>query len=163
MEIIIREANINDSNEILNLIKELAEFENEINEVELDLPHIEKYGFGKYPIFKCFVAQYKDLIVGLALFYPRFSTWKGPTFHLEDLIVTKSMKGKGIGTKLLYAFVNYANKIRVKRVEWEVLNWNTKAMDFYKKNGAKVFTDWKIVKMSSESMVKFLTKNKTSS
>ena len=108
MEIIIREANINDSNEILNLIKELAEFENEINEVELDLSDIEKYGFGKHPIFKCFVAQYKDLIVGLALFYPRFSTWKGPTFHLEDLIVTKSMKGKGIGTKLLYAFVSYA-------------------------------------------------------
>jgi len=161
MEIIIRAANIKDSKEILNLIKELAEFENELDKVELNLSDIEDYGFGKDPIFKCFVAQHFDSIVGLALFYPRYSTWKGPTFHLEDLIVTKTMKGKGIGTKLLYAFVNYANKLGVKRVEWEVLDWNKKAIDFYNKNGAEIFDDWKIVKMNFRSMINFLAKNKS--
>ena len=71
------------------------------------------------------------------------------------------MKGKGIGTKLLYAFVNYAKNEGVKRVEWEVLDWNKKAIDFYNKNGAVIFNDWKIVKMSSKSMINFLAKNKS--
>jgi len=161
MDVIIRLAKIKDSKEILKLIKELAEFENELEKVELNLSDIENHGFGKDPIFKCFVAEHLNSILGLALFYPRYSTWKGPTFHLEDLIVTKTMKGKGIGTKLLYAFVNYANKLGVKRVEWEVLDWNKKAIDFYNKNGAKIFDDWKIVKMSSKSMINFLAKNKS--
>ena len=118
MDVVIRLANIKDSGEILKLIKELAEFENELEKVELNLGDIENHGFGKAPIFKCFVAEYLNSVVGIALFYPRYSTWKGPTFHLEDLIVTNTMKGKGIGTKLLYAFVNYANNLGVKRVEW---------------------------------------------
>ena len=158
MDVVIRLANIKDSKEILKLIKELAEFENELEKVELNLTDIKNHGFGKAPIFKCFVAEYLNSVVGIALFYPRYSTWKGPTYHLEDLIVTKTMKGKGIGTKLLYAFVNYANNLGVKRVEWEVLDWNKKAIDFYNKNGAKIFNDWKIVKMDSKSMINFLTK-----
>ncbi len=161
MDVVIRLADIKDSEEILKLIKELAEFENELEKVELNLMDIKNDGFGKNPIFKCFVAEYMDSIVGIALFYPRYSTWKGPTFHLEDLIVTKTMKGKGIGTKLLYAFVNYAKNEGVKRVEWEVLDWNKKAIDFYNKNGAIIFNDWKIVKMSSKSMINFLAKNKS--
>tara|TARA_B100001559_G_scaffold158379_1_gene132766 strand:- start:1437 stop:1922 length:486 start_codon:yes stop_codon:yes gene_type:complete len=161
MDVVIRLADIKDSEEILKLIKELAEFENELEKVELNLMDIKNDGFGKNPIFICFVAEYLDSIVGIALFYPRYSTWKGPTFHLEDLIVTKTMKGKGIGTKLLYAFVNYAKNEGVKRVEWEVLDWNKKAIDFYNKNGAVIFNDWKIVKMSSKSMINFLAKNKS--
>lgn len=160
MDVVIRLADIKDSEEILKLIKELAEFENELEKVELNLMDIKKDGFGKNPIFKCFVAEFMGSIVGIALFYPRYSTWKGPTFHLEDLIVTKTMKGKGIGTKLLYAFVNYAKNEGVKRVEWEVLDWNKKAIDFYNKNGAVIFNDWKIVKMSSKSMINFLANNK---
>jgi len=161
MNVEIRLAEIKDSEEILNLIKELAEFENELEKVELNLSDIKKHGFGKNSVFKCFVAEYMNSIVGIALFYPRYSTWKGPTFHLEDLIVTKTMKGKGIGTKLLYAFVNYAKNAGVKRVEWEVLDWNKKAIDFYNKNGAVIFNDWKIVKMSDKSMINFLAKNKS--
>ena len=161
MDVVIRLAEIKDSEEILNLIKELAEFENELEKVELNLSDIKKHGFGKNSVFKCFVAEYMNSIVGIALFYPRYSTWKGPTFHLEDLIVTKTMKGKGIGTKLLYAFVNYAKNLGVKRVEWEVLDWNKKAIDFYNKNGAVIFNDWKIVKMSDKSMINFLAKNKS--
>ena len=161
MDVVIRLAEIKDSEEILNLIKELAEFENELEKVELNLSDIKKHGFGKNSVFKCFVAEYINSIVGIALFYPRYSTWKGPTFHLEDLIVTKTMKGKGIGTKLLHAFVNYAKNAGVKRVEWEVLDWNKKAIDFYNKNGAVIFNDWKIVKMSDKSMINFLAKNKS--
>ena len=104
MEIIIRAANIKDSKEILNLIKELAEFENELDKLELNLADIEDHGFGKDPIFKCFVAQHFDSIVGLALFYPRYSTWKGPTFHLEDLIVTKTEKGTTLNTVMSNSF-----------------------------------------------------------
>ena len=161
MYVVIRLAEIKDSEQILNLIKELADFENELEKVELNLSDIKKDGFGKNSVFKCFVAEYMNSIVGIALFYPRYSTWKGPTFHLEDLIVTKTMKGKGIGTKLLNAFVNYAKNAGVKRVEWEVLDWNKKAIDFYNKNGAVIFNDWKIVKMSSKSMINFLAKNKS--
>ena len=161
MYVVIRLAEIKDSEQILNLIKELAEFENELEKVELNLSDIKKHGFGKNSVFKCFVAEYMNSIVGIALFYPRYSTWKGPTFHLEDLIVTKTMKGKGIGTKLLNAFVNYAKNAGVKRVEWEVLDWNKKAIDFYNKNGALIFNDWKIVKMSEKSMINFLDKNKS--
>tara|TARA_B100001559_G_C16120910_1_gene448431 strand:- start:78 stop:563 length:486 start_codon:yes stop_codon:yes gene_type:complete len=161
MYVVIRLAEIKDSEQILNLIKELADFENELEKVELNLSDIKKHGFGKNSVFKCFVAEYMNSIVGIALFYPRYSTWKGPTFHLEDLIVTKTMKGKGIGTKLLNAFVNYAKNAGVKRVEWEVLDWNKKAIDFYNKNGALIFNDWKIVKMSEKSMINFLDKNKS--
>ena len=161
MNVVIRLAEIKDSEQILNLIKELADFENELEKVELNLSDIKKDGFGKNSVFKCFVAEYMNSIVGIALFYPRYSTWKGPTFHLEDLIITKTMKGKGIGTKLLNAFVNYAKNAGVKRVEWEVLDWNKKAIDFYNKNGALIFNDWKIVKMSEKSMINFLDKNKS--
>ena len=161
MYVVIRLAEIKDSEQILNLIKELADFENELEKVELNLSDIKKHGFGKNSVFKCFVAEYMNSIVGIALFYPRYSTWKGPTFHLEDLIVTKTMKGKGIGTKLLNAFVNYAKNAGVKRVEWEVLDWNKKAIDFYNKNGAIIFNDSKIVKMSDKNMINFLAKNKS--
>ena len=147
MKLKIRKAEKKDANSILDLIKELAEFEREPNEVILTKEIIERDGFGENNLFKCFVAEYNYKVVGMALFYPRYSTWKGPTLHLEDLIVTESMKGKGIGTKLYNSFIDYAILKGVKRVEWVVLDWNKSAIEFYKKTGAKVLKDWRTVQL----------------
>ena len=92
MEIEIREARINDSSDILALIKELAKFERDPDAVIVSKIDIEKHGFGQNPLFKCYVALVDQKIVGMALFYARYSTWKGPTLHLEDLIVTEKMR-----------------------------------------------------------------------
>jgi len=94
----------------------------------------------------------------MALFYPRYSTWKGPTFHLEDLIVTESMKGKGIGTQLYIAFLKYANKAGVERIEWAVLDWNLPAINFYQKSGADVLDYWKTVQMDKQSIENYISK-----
>ena len=97
-------------------------------------------------------------VVGMALFYPRYSTWKGPTFHLEDLIVTESMKGKGIGTQLYIAFLKYANEAGVERIEWAVLDWNLPAINFYQKSGADVLDYWKTVQMDKQSIENYISK-----
>ena len=147
MKVIIRKAKKKDSESILKLIKELAFFEGEADEVILTKESIERDGFGKKKLFNCFVAEFDSEVVGIALFYARYSTWKGPTLHLEDLIVTESMKGCGIGTKLYDAFISFATSKGVKRVEWVVLDWNESAIKFYKKSGAKILKDWKTVQL----------------
>tara|TARA_B100000925_G_scaffold95375_1_gene69452 strand:- start:156 stop:635 length:480 start_codon:yes stop_codon:yes gene_type:complete len=152
MKTIIRKGKKTDASEILSLIKELAVFERAPNAVIINRESIEKFGFGKNPLFKCFVAQQGKKIVGVALFYQRYSTWKGPTLHLEDLIVTEKMKGKGIGSNLYKAFLKYADELGVERVEWTVLDWNLAAIDFYQKSGAKVLSDWRTVQMDKKTI-----------
>ena len=152
MKTIIRKGKKTDASEILSLIKELAVFERAPNAVIINRESIEKFGFGRNPLFKCFVAQQVEKIVGVALFYQRYSTWKGPTLHLEDLIVTEKMKGKGIGSKLYKAFLKYAHELGVERVEWTVLDWNLAAIDFYQKSGAKVLSDWRTVQMDKKTI-----------
>ena len=152
MKTFIRKGKKTDASEILSLIKELAVFERAPNAVIINRESIEKFGFGRNPLFKCFVAQQREKIVGVALFYQRYSTWKGPTLHLEDLIVTEKMKGKGIGSKLYKAFLKYAHELGVERVEWTVLDWNLAAIDFYQKSGAKVLSDWRTVQMDKKTI-----------
>ena len=152
MKTIIRKGKKTDASEILSLIKELAVFERAPNAVIINRESIEKFGFGRNPLFKCFVSQQGEKIVGVALFYQRYSTWKGPTLHLEDLIVTEKMKGKGIGSKLYKAFLKYAHELGVERVEWTVLDWNLAAIDFYQKSGAKVLSDWRTVQMDKKTI-----------
>ena len=152
MKTIIRKGKKTDASEILSLIKELAVFERAPNAVIINQESIEKFGFGRNPLFKCFVAQQREKIVGVALFYQRYSTWKGPTLHLEDLIVTEKMKGKGIGSKLYKAFLKYAHELGVERVEWTVLDWNLAAIDFYQKSGAKVLSEWRTVQMDKKTI-----------
>ena len=143
MNVNIRRAVKSDVASILFLIRELAIFENEPKAVIVTQAQIEKDGFGARPLFECFVAEVADQVVGMALYYPRYSTWKGPTFHLEDLIVTERMKGKGIGTLLYQAFLKHAHQEGVERVEWAVLDWNLPAIEFYKKSGAFLLDDWR--------------------
>ena len=159
MNPLIRKAEKKDSLAILNLIKELALFEKEPESVKLKLSDIENDGFGTKPLFECIVAEINKRIIGMAIYYPRYSTWNGPTIHLEDLIVSEQYKGKGIGTQLYSNFIKMALNSGVKRVEWNVLDWNSPAINFYKKSGAKVLDDWRSVQMHRSEMKKYL-KNK---
>lgn len=154
----IRKANASDMPSVLNLIQELAVFEKEPNAVQLTVSELVRDGFGDKPLFVCFVAEVKGQIVGMALGYPRYSTWKGPTLHLEDLIVTESFKGKGIGLGLFSEFISFGHSQGVNRIEWAVLDWNTSAIDFYKQQGATVFEDWRIAQMNQEMIQQFISK-----
>ena len=156
MNALIRKAEKKDSLAILNLIKELALFEKEPESVKLKLSDIENDGFGTKPLFECIVAEINNRIIGMAIYYPRYSTWNGPTIHLEDLIVSEQYKGKGIGTQLYSNFIKMAFNSGVKRVEWNVLDWNSPAINFYKKSGAKVLDDWRSVQMHRSEMKKYL-------
>jgi len=156
MGVIIRKAEKKDSKSILRLIQELALFEKEPESVLLQENDIEKHGFSSSPLFHCLVAELEGVIVGMALYYPRYSTWKGPTFHLEDLIVSEHFKGKGFGTQLYTAFIKQAYEAGVERIEWNVLDWNTPAVRFYEKSGATVLSDWITVQMHRPAMKNFL-------
>ena len=155
MNVLVRDAVQNDMKQVLMLIKELAKFEKEPNAVILNEEQLVRDGFSDNPKFKCFVAESNNEIIGMALGYPRYSTWKGVTMHLEDLIVTKSRRGNGIGSLLFSKFINYAHSLRVKRIEWAVLDWNVNAIEFYEKNGAKILSDWRVAQMDEDSIKKF--------
>ena len=145
-----------DMPQVLKLIKELALFEKSPDQAILTVEDLVRDGFGKTKLFECFVAEIKNEIVGIALFYPRYSTWCGKTFHLEDLIVSKKWKSKGIGTSLYNKFLSYSLKKNVNRVEWVVLDWNKSAIDFYNKSGARTLDDWRVVQMTKEDIKKHL-------
>ena len=155
MSVLIRDAVQNDMKQVLMLIKELAKFEKEPNAVILNEEQLVRDGFSRNPKFKCFVAESNNEIIGMALGYPRYSTWKGVTMHLEDLIVTKSRRGNGVGSLLFSKFINYAHSLKVKRIEWAVLDWNVNAIEFYEKNGAKILSDWRVAQMDEDSIKKF--------
>lgn len=159
MNIKIRKAVKNDSMAILNLIQQLADFENEPDEVEVTVADIEKDGFGNQPLFQAFVAEVDNEVVGMALYYYRYSTWKGKTIHLEDLIVSDDMRKKGIGRKLYKAILQQAYIEKVRRVEWVVLDWNTPARDFYLNSGAKILEGWETVQMDEKGIINFVEKN----
>lgn len=152
----IREAIKGDMPYVLKLIKELAHFERESNAVIVTVDDLVKDGFGEIPLFKCFIAEMENEIVGMSLFYPRYSTWKGPTIHLEDLIVTESKRGNKIGKSLYKRVLEYGYNKGVERIEWAVLDWNEPAINFYESTGAKVLRDWDTAQIDRESMKKYL-------
>jgi GNAT superfamily N-acetyltransferase len=152
---IIRKGEKKDMARVLELIKELAEFEKEPEAVEITVADLERDGFSENPLFHTFVAEIDEMIEGIALYYNRYSTWKGKTIHLEDLIVTANMRGKGIGQALYSRIMQQAKEDNVKRVEWAVLDWNTPAVEFYKKSGATVFNEWRIVQMNQEQLLAY--------
>ncbi len=158
MEFKIRWATKQDMAQVLDLIRALAIFEKEPDAVEIDETYLQIKGFGEHPSFKCVVAEVENKIEGIALVYKRFSTWKGDVLHLEDLIVNQNMRGKGLGEALLNEVVKYGNALGVKRISWEVLDWNTPAIEFYEKKGANVMRDWNVVHLNEEGIKKFLSK-----
>lgn len=156
----IREARPEDAGRILELIRELAAFEKEPEAVIIDQADILKNGFSSNPLFSTFVAEINQEIVGIALFYYRYSTWKGKTIHLEDLIVTQKARGTGAGTALYKAVLERAKSEGLQRVEWAVLDWNEAAISFYEKSGAKVLPDWRVCQMDAEALENYLTTQK---
>jgi len=158
MDFLIREARKSDAKQILDLIKELADFEKEPHEVEVTVQDLQKDGFDANPAFKCFVAENNMNIAGIALVYNRYSTWKGRSLHLEDLIVSEKYRGNKIGTLLLDQVVKYGKSLGVKRISWEVLDWNEPAIAFYEKKGAKVLRDWDVVQLNEQGINDYLAK-----
>ena len=152
----IRKATPNDMPQVLELIQELAVFEKEPEAVVITAADLVRDGFSENPLFHCFVAEIDQKIIGIALYYYRYSTWKGKTLHLEDLIVKESQRGTGIGFQLYSEIIRQGQRDQVRRIEWAVLDWNTPAIDFYKKTGAKVLSEWCVAQMDEEGIDLFL-------
>ena len=161
MEYTIRPAEITDGPKIIELIKDLAVFEKAADEMVLTLEELIEDGFGSNPLFHCFVAEMKSTeeVVGIALTYLRYSTWKGKALHLEDLIVKDAFRGQGIGSALLDHIIHYGASLGVRRIGWEVLDWNTSAIALYESKGAKVLKEWYVVQLD-EKGIAFNTTNK---
>ena len=152
MNISVRLSTPLDMPEVLRLIKELAAFEKEPDSVDITVDTLIKEGFGEIPLFTCFVAEVEGEIVGMALVYDRFSTWKGRSIHLEDLVVNEKMRGTGVGKALYTKVIEYAAEQKVKRLEWVVLDWNEGAIKFYEKSGVAMLKDWYLVQMNEEGI-----------
>lgn len=152
----IRKATKNDMPQVLELIQELAIFEKEPDAVVVTVDDLVRDGFSENPLFQCFVAEVDGEIIGMALYYYRYSTWKGKTIHLEDLIVKESKRGTGAGFALYKEIIKQGKAENVRRIEWNVLDWNTPAIDFYEKSGAKVLDDWRVVHMDETGIERFL-------
>lgn len=144
MSILIRRAERKDCACMMELIKELALFEKAPNEVTVTLQHFEDSGFGEKPVWRAFVAEDSNTkqLVALALYYIRYSTWKGQRLYLEDLIVTKKERGKGIGKRLFETLIAEAKAEKFAGIVWQALDWNEPALRFYKKYGAKFDKGW---------------------
>lgn len=151
MKITVRKARKKDMASVLLLIRELAAYEKAPQEVKVTAKELVKDGFGKEKVFDCFVAENeKNKIVGIALYYIKYSTWKGKCIYLDDIVVTKSMRGEGIGKKLFDAVVAVAKKMKVRKLEWQVLNWNKPAIGFYKKYSTVFDNEWVNCKLNFE-------------
>lgn len=158
MKFNIRFATESDMPKVLELIKELAVFEKEPDAVIVTEKDLIEHGFGKNPLFTCFVAEKEEEIVAIALIYFRFSTWKGKTVHLEDLIVKQELRGQGLGTLLLDEVIKYGYSQGVQRICWEVLDWNTNAINFYEKQGAKILKDWYLAQLEGDAIKNYIEK-----
>lgn len=156
---IIRKGTPTDMPAVLSLIKELAVYEKEPDAVVVTVEDLVRDGFSPNPLFHCFVAEVNDQIIGIALYYYRYSTWKGKTIHLEDLIVREKERGIGAGMALYKEVIKQGEKDGVRRIEWAVLDWNQNAIDFYEKTGAKVLSDWRVVQMDKQGIAAFLKSN----
>ena len=154
----VRPAKPADMGAVLKLIRELAVFEREPDAVEISREDLLRDGFGPVPRFQCYVAEEKGKILAMALCYPRYSTWKGLVIHLEDLVVTESARGRGIGGALLTAVIRYSRDRGAKRASWEVLDWNDPAIDFYAVRGARILTDWNLVQLDARGIAMYLEK-----
>ena len=154
----IRFAQSEDAKHILKLIKELAIYERCSDALILTEDRLIKDGFGDNPLFHCLIAESSDDILGIAIYYRRYSSWKGQTIHLEDLIVKDEYRKKGVGEKLFIETAKEAKKCNAERFEWEVLEWNHSAINFYKKMGANIDTEWFLCKMNKKELDNLLNK-----
>jgi GNAT superfamily N-acetyltransferase len=142
MDVSIRKAVKEDCPKLLELIHELAEYERAPQEVTVTKEHFMESGFGKNPVWWTFVAEVNGKVEGFALYYIRYSTWKGQAMYLEDILVTKEMRGQGIGKLLMDRLIEEAKEKGWNRILWQVLEWNEPAINFYKKYNAMFDSEW---------------------
>ena len=142
MSIQVRRAVKKDCPRLLELVKELALYEKAPQEVTVTAEHFEESGFGSNPVWWAFVAEENGVIQGFALYYIRYSTWKGQTMYLEDILVTEAARGKGIGKLLMDQLIIEAIEKGFSRIVWQVLEWNEPAINFYKKYNADFDAEW---------------------
>ena len=142
MDILIRKAVRKDCARMMELIQELATYEKAPDEVTVSLSHFEESGFGANPVWWAFVAEANGVVIGMALYYIRYSTWKGQRMYLEDILVTEDMRGQKIGSQLMDALIVEAKEKGFQGLNWQVLDWNEPAINFYKKYNANFDPEW---------------------
>jgi len=148
----LRVAQKTDCPRLMELINELAVYERAPQEVTVSLQYFEEAGFGQRPVWKAFVAEVDNFVVGFALYYVRYSTWKGSRLYLEDLIVTEIMRGKGIGKLLFNRLIQEASELGFNGMSWQVLDWNEPAIKFYNKYEAGLEAGWLNASLSTEQI-----------
>jgi GNAT superfamily N-acetyltransferase len=152
MNISIRKGIKGDLPQVLELVKELAAYEKAPLEVTVTLEEMERDGFSENPIFSFYVAEKDKRIVGISLYYIKYSTWKGKCVFLEDIIVTEEYRKYGIGKKLFDEVVKVAKEMKAKRMEWQVLEWNTPAIKFYEKLNSNFDKEWINCKLTEKQI-----------
>jgi GNAT superfamily N-acetyltransferase len=153
-ETTLRFATPEDMPAVLELVRELAHYEKAPQEVTVTVNELVEDGFTQ-KLFTCIVAELKSEIVGMAFYYPRYSTWKGRTIHLEDFIVKEAFRGRGIGQVLFDKVVEESKNFGAKRLEWHVLDWNEPAINFYKKINANLDGEWMLGKLTEEQILEY--------
>lgn len=155
-EVAIRNGRKDDVPQVLELVKELAAYERAPDEVTNTVAMMEADGFGPQPVYGMYVAEKNGRIVGLSLYYYRYSTWKGKRLYLEDIVVTRTERDKGIGKRLFLRTMEHALQENCTGMTWQVLDWNEPAINFYKKYGARFDEGWMNCNLEREGIVKVL-------
>tara|TARA_Y100000385_G_scaffold112905_1_gene117116 strand:- start:1445 stop:1918 length:474 start_codon:yes stop_codon:yes gene_type:complete len=155
MEVLIRKGVKSDLPAVLDLIKELADFERALNEVTVSLEDLEHDGFGNHPYYWFIVAEKEGEIIGLSFYFIRYSTWKGRFLFLEDFVVKESFRNKGVGALLFEETIRIAKELDVKGMTWQVLDWNKNAIRFYEKYNSDISTEWYNGKLTYEQLKQF--------
>ena len=159
MKISIRKASKEDMTAVHGLICELALYEKAPNEVTNTVEDMIKEGFGDHPVFSCMVAEQDEKIIGMAIYFVKYSTWKGKGIYLDDIVITESMRGKGIGKILFEAVAKDAYESGANQMHWQVLDWNQPAIQFYNKYQAQMDAEWINCKLSKFQLKKLVSNN----
>jgi GNAT superfamily N-acetyltransferase len=155
MKIKIRNGKKGDLQSVLNLIKELAKYENAIDEVTITLKELEKDGFGDLQYYKFLVAEIDEKIIGLSFYWFRYSTWKGRFLFLEDFIIKEKYRRSGVGSKLFEATIKICQELKMNGMCWQVLDWNKNAIEFYNKYNAEISNSWLNGKLTNQQIKQF--------
>jgi len=156
MKIQIREGVKKDLPSVLGLIKELADYQNSLEEVTITLENLENDGFGDHPWYWFLIAENDNEIIGLSFYFIRYSTWKGKVLFLEDFVIKGEYRGQGVGSKLFEETLNICKEQGLNGMIWQVLDWNNSAIEFYKQYNAKISKEWLNGKLSKNQIDKIL-------